>query len=273
MRRLLLLAALFASLAAPAIADAGGFVERFTTDPFRYPRRWCARAHGASWDSTNGLINVWKDTNTAARVTTTGCQGYSPTPVGEDAGSTFGRYVIRTALPFVGETRRTIRVRFGLPSNFSSTDTLEVFAALHPHCNAGVKVVLSSPSGDGEYQLKLDVADSADGTAATECAYQGGTTVNIDPSQLFALAADSVNKSRYEILMRVTLLAGGRLESVVKLFDLTVSSSTPVANARIPAKRFTKPVWWGRQAQFFGIAGNKASGSPTPVSRIEVAAQ
>lgn len=273
MRRLLLLVALLASLFAPPLADAAGFRDAFLTDPFRFPRRWCMRAHGAAWDGV-GAVDVWKDTVTTQRVTNTGCFAYVTTPVGEDAGSTFGRYLMRTALPFGGENKRNIRVRFGLPANFSSTDTLELYAAVHPHCNAGVKATLSSPAGDGDYQLKIDVADSADGSGSTECAYQGGTVVSIPASELFALTADNTNKERYEILFRVNYdNALGKLEGTVKLYDLNVSATTIVPNAKVANKKFTKPVWWGRQANFFAIGGNKSSGAKTPVGLIEVLAK
>lgn len=272
MRRLLLLAALLASVLAPLAAEAGGFQDGFASDPFRYPRRWCARAHGATWDGS-GAIEVWKDTNTTARVTNTGCYAYSPTPVGEDHGSTWGRYLIRTALPFGGEAKRNIRVRFGLPVNFTNTDTLELYAAVHPNCNAGVKAVLSSPSGDGEYQLKIDVADSASGVGSTECAYLGGTSVSIPPSALFPLTADGTNKERYEIVFRVLEDVPGKIEGTVKLYDRVVSATTIVPGAKVANKKFTRPVWWGRQANFFAIGGNKASGAKTPVGLIEVIAK
>lgn len=274
MRRLLLLAMLLASLLSPLAAQAEGFRDNFTTDPFRFPRRWCMRAHGAAWDGS-GVVDVWKDTVTTARVTSTGCYAYTPTPIGETDGGTWGRYLMRTALPFGGAAKRNIRVRFGLPVNFTSTDTLEFYAAVHPHCNAGVKATLSSPLGDGNYQLKLDVADSADGTSSTECGYQGGTVVSIPPSESFALTADGTNKERYEVLLRVVEVPDQptKIEGTVKLYDLNVSATTIVPSAKVANRKFTKPVWWGRQANFFGIGGNKSSGAKTPIGLIEVLAK
>lgn len=266
MRRLLLLAALLASLFAPALAGAAGFTDDFSSDPFRYPRRWCARSHGAEWNRTNGTMDVWKDTSTTARVTTTGCCAYSPTAGCEGHGTTDGRYLIRTALPYAGN-KRVFRVRFALPANFTSTDTLEVYGAAHPYCNAGVKATLSSPGGDGLYQLTLAVADSAGLSPSTECAYNGGSALSFPPSDLFALTADAVNLNRYEILLRLDDTdAGAKVEGTVKLYDRIVDPNVIVPGAKVANKRFTRPVWYGRHANYFAFGGNKASGAKTPIT-------
>ena len=266
MRRLLLLAALLASLFAPGAALAAGFTDDFSTDPFRFPRRWCARSHGAEWNKTAGTMDVWKDTNTTARVTATGGCAYSPTAGCEGHGTTDGRYLIRTALPYAGD-KRIFRVRFALPANFTSTDTLEVYGALHPYCNAGVKATLSSPGGDGLYQLTLAVADSAGLSPSTECAYNGGSAVSFVPSDLFPLTADAVNLNRYEILFRMDpTLTGDKIEATVKLYDRVVDPNAIVAGAKVANKRFNVPVWYGRHANYFAFGGNKASGAKTPIT-------